>query len=389
MKNKVDQYGNGFKILGEYQGWHYGIWERCLPSEFVFLKAINEKDFVFCSMLSDNSNQFCGVLKVKWTKCMDGKIQSINEQEAKMLLEAKLDQYEHIPEVHIGDIILIKERNTNEFIKSCIKEINHMPTAIQIGYENNHRRGYVAMDEYEETWLLPGKDAYIRDSHYRKEFLQTKKHEWTICAYCGLPKRTKNITVDHIIPVDKVKKSQYAKWLLKIFHIDNVNDKKNLAGACRKCNSKKGTKMGLWVLRGFIGKSSVVWIVRWILRLVIFLLCVMAACNIGICHAAAGEMEESDVLNSNEPIIEESVIEKVPIIDSGVTVEANVLENTIVQNIGGVDEQLIEEFTNFYMLIPENVRRSFQDNGWSIYATTENIGQKYYGRNQVMHKRIN
>lgn len=150
----MEQYGEGFKILGEYQGWHYGIWDGCLPSEFVFLKAINDEDFIFCSMLPDNLNQFCGILKTNWTRCINGEIQSIDEEEAKMLLETKLNRYDHIPEVHIGDVILVKESSNGEFIKSCIKAIDYMPSLIQVGYENSNGSGYVIMDEYEETWKL-------------------------------------------------------------------------------------------------------------------------------------------------------------------------------------------------------------------------------------------
>ena len=36
MAYKFKQYGHGFKILGKYQGWHYGIWTDSMPeSSFV------------------------------------------------------------------------------------------------------------------------------------------------------------------------------------------------------------------------------------------------------------------------------------------------------------------------------------------------------------------
>lgn len=31
MAYKFKQYGHGFKILGKYQGWHYGIWTDSMP----------------------------------------------------------------------------------------------------------------------------------------------------------------------------------------------------------------------------------------------------------------------------------------------------------------------------------------------------------------------
>lgn len=48
MAYKFKQYGHGFKILGKYQGWHYGIWTDSMPESFVFLKPINDKDFCVC-----------------------------------------------------------------------------------------------------------------------------------------------------------------------------------------------------------------------------------------------------------------------------------------------------------------------------------------------------
>lgn len=246
------------------------------------------------------------------------------------------------------------------------KRINDEEKEELVEYCKRNRLRYLIIEE-----------CHVRDLHYRKEFLQTKNREWTLCAYCGLPVRTKSITVDHIVPVDKVKKSNYAKWVLKLLHIGNVNDIKNLAGACKKCNSSKGTKMGLWILRGFIGKSTAIWIVRWIIRLAIILLCIMAACNMGISYVEAAEMENVSVIE--ESVMEETVIEEIPVIDSGVTIEVNILQNTAIQNIGGVSDELMQKFSKAYMMVPENVREHFTNDGWTIYATTEDIGQKYYG----------
>lgn len=143
------------------------------------------------------------------------------------------------------------------------KKINDDEKEEWIKYCNQHKLKVLFVEE-----------TYLRNSNYRKEFLATKKYKWTICAYCGLPIKTEKITVDHIIPIDKVKKTKYAKWLLRTLKIENVNDIKNLAGACKSCNSKKRTKMGIWVFLGFIGKSNILWVIRWIVR-ILFFLCVI------------------------------------------------------------------------------------------------------------------
>lgn len=117
-------------------------------------------------------------------------------------------------------------------------------------------------------------EKHIRSSNYRKTYIGNMgfKHKYTICGYCGLPLQINKLTVDHIIPVDKVQKSNYAKWALQKMNIDDVNDMKNLVGACRRCNSKKRAKMGVWVALGFLGKNKVLWCFRWILRVIVIIL---------------------------------------------------------------------------------------------------------------------
>ena len=52
----------------------------------------------------------------------------------------------------------------------------------------------------------------------------------------------------------------------------SVNDIRNLAPACRDCNSKKSDKMGLWVVRGWLGKYKLYWIILRIIQIVCILL---------------------------------------------------------------------------------------------------------------------
>ena len=51
--------------------------------------------------------------------------------------------------------------------------------------------------------------------------------------------------------------------------ISDINDVKNLVPSCEKCNSKKGSKMGLWLIRGDIGKHFGIWLFWWSLLLAV------------------------------------------------------------------------------------------------------------------------
>lgn len=56
------------------------------------------------------------------------------------------------------------------------------------------------------------------------------------------------------------------------------------------------------------------------------------------------------------------------------------VENINICTIGDVDEQLIKKINEAYLMIPNNVRQNYEENGWAVYVTTENLGQKYFGR---------
>ena len=110
---------------------------------------------------------------------------------------------------------------------------------------------------------------YTRSSDYRKTFFDQKKYKrkYTLCAYCGLPVKVERLTVDHIIPVHKVKNTRTGRMYMKLFSIHDVNEYRNLCGACKSCNSRKGHKLGIWVIQGFIGKSILLWWLRWTIRI--------------------------------------------------------------------------------------------------------------------------
>ena len=84
--------------------------------------------------------------------------------------------------------------------------------------------------------------------------------KYYVCAYCFKLLKKNDVTVDHIISVNKSQKNRMANWLMNRMEISNVNDERNLCCACKECNSRKGSKAGLWLLRGFLGKKKeVIW----------------------------------------------------------------------------------------------------------------------------------
>jgi len=115
-------------------------------------------------------------------------------------------------------------------------------------------------------------EKYTRSGDYRDTFFKEYKPAVPAkyrCAYCGRKFIRRKITVDHIFPVNKLMYQQTTRDAAKLYGISGANDAKNLVAACRRCNSKKGTKMGLWIVRGFLGRSELLWKIRKLARIAI------------------------------------------------------------------------------------------------------------------------
>ena len=102
--------------------------------------------------------------------------------------------------------------------------------------------------------------SMFRDSSYRARFFRENKGifgkgNYYLCAYCGRLLSKDEVKVDHIIPVYLAIHSQRHKRMLVLRGIHNVNAAANLAPSCAACNGKKGSSGGLWILRGYFGRS--------------------------------------------------------------------------------------------------------------------------------------
>ena len=60
-------------------------------------------------------------------------------------------------------------------------------------------------------------------------------------------------------------------WM-RLIGIANVNDVRNLAPACRRCNIKKGRKAGIWIVKAIVGKYEIYWVIRRLLQLALLAL---------------------------------------------------------------------------------------------------------------------
>lgn len=126
-------------------------------------------------------------------------------------------------------------------------------------------------------------ESLARDGAYRKRFFENYGRETYLCAYCGRRLSRAAVTVDHIIPVGQLKNKKRS-MRLAILRINNINDTKNLAPACARCNKKKGAKTGLWVVRGFWGKNyRRRLIMNWIRNILIICLLIILFTGIARC----------------------------------------------------------------------------------------------------------
>ena len=144
-------------------------------------------------------------------------------------------------------------------------------------YEKETEDGEAAKWENYAKWhkysitVIP--KEYTRSTNYRETFFKNNRplpHSRYRCAYCGRKLNKKDITVDHIFPVNRLSYDLKARKMAKNFGITGANEAKNLVAACQSCNSRKGKKMGGWIYRGFLGKCETLWKIRMGIRYLVY-----------------------------------------------------------------------------------------------------------------------
>ena len=136
------------------------------------------------------------------------------------------------------------------------------------------RRKYELKRTYPENWG--------RSSSYRRDFLSAcpRPRGGYRCRYCHRRLSDQKLTIDHIYPVYMTKTGN--NFWMRLIGIDNVNDVRNLAPACRKCNIKKGRKTGIWIIKAIVGKYELYWVIRRIFQLVFLALIVLLVIKLRI-----------------------------------------------------------------------------------------------------------
>ena len=137
-------------------------------------------------------------------------------------------------------------------------------------------------EEIEEIrqWAFKRRLAFIyskneRNDRYRERFFKYNKgfskKELYLCSYCGKVLGKDKVSVDHLISINKAQTSWFYVKLMKKLGYKSINDKKNLVPACKRCNSRKGPKAGLWALKGFIGRYTIYWLIIRIVEIILLI----------------------------------------------------------------------------------------------------------------------
>ncbi|MCF0106172.1 MAG: HNH endonuclease [Holdemanella sp.] len=127
--------------------------------------------------------------------------------------------------------------------------------------------------------LYKKEEGYARSSNYADAFFAGNTGfrgdgETYRCSYCGrIIRRSKGeVTVDHLIPVKGVANTSF--WHKRVRQymdrkgIRDINQIENLVPACSHCNLSKGSRMGFWIIRGYLGRNERFWKAAYLLMAV-------------------------------------------------------------------------------------------------------------------------
>ena len=118
----------------------------------------------------------------------------------------------------------------------------------------------------------------VRSTDYRRTFFKHNPpsiFSGYFCSYCGRYVSRRKLSVDHLYPIGKAAISPALQRWLSFLQIDDINSARNLIPACKRCNQNKGAHMGVWILKGYLGRIQWLWYGRWTIRFVVLMVILM------------------------------------------------------------------------------------------------------------------
>ena len=147
---------------------------------------------------------------------------------------------------------------------------------------------------------------WTRNTDYREIFFASfppNSGDRYLCAYCGRRLKKDDVTVDHIYPVSKAASSIRIQEKLRRKGLTGINDIKNLTPACAVCNERKSAKTNMWwMIRGVIGRNSLIWKIRKTVRTAVFLAALAAAAGV-----YTGRIDPMPMIRSIENVAQRAV----------------------------------------------------------------------------------
>lgn len=170
----------------------------------------------------------------------------------------KKNTYEYRRDLFSAGFKLVKKKRASSYFEKSISD--QESELLSLKYQNMGLK----------VELIP--DSLSRNYKYREDYFSqfvlsdTSKFK---CVYCGKWFDKKQITIDHIWPIKKANTSNGKKYILKN-KLSGINDTNNLVPCCKRCNSSKGSKTGLWIIRAKWGQSNIYWTIVFIVKIVFF-----------------------------------------------------------------------------------------------------------------------
>lgn len=158
-------------------------------------------------------------------------------------------------------VIYISDKDSIDGYRTCIKNHPDRGQYLQARVDRNGLKNLTTMLRKKKIKYRYYESRWERSNDYRKQFFASYPGPYR-CRYCDRWLARRYMVIDHIVPVARVKTNTNARMLLYMRGISNVNDVRNLAPSCQKCNERKGDRIGLWWLRGVLGKYRVYWVLR-------------------------------------------------------------------------------------------------------------------------------